>query len=566
MARRVLALWLPGFPTDRLRRVRAARGESAPRDPRPLVTVLPERGRTVLAAVDPAAAAGLAPGMALADARALEPGLEVVPADPEADATALDRLADWCGRWSPWTTATGALAAGDPRGDAGVLIDLTGCAHLFGGEAAVVADLAGRLARFGYAARIAVADTAGAAWAVARTGPGHGAAPGRAGDPAAIVPGAIVPLGGQREALAPLPLAGLGLEPATVIGLNRAGLYRIGDLYPLPRAGLAARFGPGPLDRLDRALGRTEAPLSPRRPAASHAARLVFAEPIGRTEDVAAALDRLLGQLCADLERDGLGARQVELALYRVDGSVARLAVGTGRPNRRPKALARLFAHKLDGLDAGFGIEVAVLGARRTDRMDAAQLALERGAGSGEGAGDPAALDDLIDRLDARLADRPGGAVFRPVPRQSWVPERAVARVLPAEPLAGKAGGGRTPHPDGPRAWPGMPAAGAPGGDGVAAGLRPRPLRLLDPPRPVEAVAPIPDDPPVMFRWRGRLHRVARADGPERIGPEWWTGDTFEPRDYYRVETTDGRRFWLYRTGLHTPEREARWYVQGMFC
>ena len=566
MARRVLALWLPGFPTDRLRRVRAARGESAPRDPRPLVTVLPERGRTVLAAVDPAAAAGLAPGMALADARALEPGLEVVPADPEADATALDRLADWCGRWSPWTTATGALAAGDPRGDAGVLIDLTGCAHLFGGEAAVVADLAGRLARFGYAARIAVADTAGAAWAVARTGPGHGAAPGRAGDPAAIVPGAIVPLGGQREALAPLPLAGLGLEPATVIGLNRAGLYRIGDLYPLPRAGLAARFGPGPLDRLDRALGRTEAPLSPRRPAASHAARLVFAEPIGRTEDVAAALDRLLGQLCADLERDGLGARQVELALYRVDGSVARLAVGTGRPNRRPKALARLFAHKLDGLDAGFGIEVAVLGARRTDRMDAAQLALERGAGSGEGAGDPAALDDLIDRLDARLADRPGGAVFRPVPRQSWVPERAVARVLPAEPLAGKAGGGRTPHPDGPARlarhagggcpWWGRrrrrpaPASAAPARPAAAGGGG-----GADPRRPAGDVPMARPPAP------GRPRRRTGADRPE-----WWTGDTFEPRDYYRVETTDGRRFWLYRTGLHTPEREARWYVQGMFC
>ena len=368
-------------------------GESPPRAiPRPHGHRPAERGRTVLAAVDPAAAAGLAPGMALADARALEPGLEGGAGRPGGGCHV--RSTGWptgAARWSPWTTATGALAAGDPRGDAGVLNRPDGLRpSVSSGEAAVVADLAGRLARFGYAARIAVADTAGAAWAVARTGPGHGAAPGRAGDPAAIVPGAIVPLGGQREALAPLPLAGLGLEPATVIGLNRAGLYGIGDLYPLPRAGLAARFGPGPLDRLDRALGRTEAPLSAARPAASHAARLVFAEPIGRTEDVAAALDRNCSASCAPTwSATAWAPGRWSWRSYRVDGSVARLAVGTGRPNRRPKALARLFADKLDGLDAGFGIEVAVLGARRTDRMDAAPAALERGAGSGEARGRP---------------------------------------------------------------------------------------------------------------------------------------------------------------------------------
>jgi protein ImuB len=521
MLRRLLALWLPRFATDRLVRRRAAHAPAADLR-RPLAVTADDRGRLRLAAVNRAAElAGLRPGMALADARAIEPGLAAAPADPAGDAEALEALADWCGRYTPWTAVDG--------GD-GIVLDVTGCAHLFGGEAGLLRDLVGRLRTIGYESRAAIADGAAAARAVAATGPGYGAP----GDP---LGDAIVAPGRSGAALAGLPVAGLRLDAGTVADLARLGLRRIGDLYDLPRESLAARFGPGLTERLDRALAREPEPISPRRPLPPHLARLLFAEPIGRTEDVRAALDHLLETLCDGLERAQRGARRLELALYRTDGTAQRLAVGTSRPSRRPAHLRQLFAEAYDRMDAGFGIDAATLGAAATEPLGAEQLALADGGAAAT------PLADLIDRLGSRLGL---AAISRPVPRESHRPERAVAAAPPLAPTGSR-----------PARWPDDP---------------PRPVRLFVPPRPVEAVAPAPDDPPLLFRRHGRVHRVARADGPERLSPEWWRavpgdpGDDGEDRDYYRVEDLEGRRFWLFRAGRVRPDEPVRWFLHGSFA
>jgi protein ImuB len=310
--------------------------------------------------------------------------------------------------------------------------------------------------------------------------------------------------------------------------LERLGLKRIGDLLPLPRASLAARFGPGLIARLDEVRGHADGPISPRLPVPPHLARLAFAEPIGRTEDVNLAARRLAAMLVPALEAAGRGARRLELVLHRVDGEALRLRVGTSRATRDPAHICRLFALELDGIDAGFGIEVMVLAAVAVEPLAPEQAVLDPTVGD-----DPAGLARLVDRLEGRLG---AGAVVRAVPRQSHCPERAVRLAPPFAPL-----------PD--ARWPAGP---------------PRPVRLLPRPLPVEAVAPVPDDPPLLFRHGRRVHRIARADGPERIAPEWWRADG-PTRDYYRVEDTAGRRFWLSRAGLYDPDVPARWFLHGVF-
>ena len=530
MNRRILAAWLPTLPTDRLGCSRPTGAMPDASSGRPRVVCAGQHGRLVVVAVDAAAArVGLAPGMALADARAIEPELQAFAADPAADAAVLAALADWAGRYTPWAATCGAPT----EGEGGLLLDITGCAHLFGGEAGLVRDLVRRLAAFGYEARVAVADTPGAAWAVARVGPGYGPAGGALG-------GALIRPGGTAAALAALPVAGLRLDAGTVATLAGLGLRRIADLRSLPRPALTTRFGPEVLRRLDQACGAVAEPIAPHRPAPVHAARMALAEPISRREDVAVGLDRLLARLCGDLEQAQQGARRLELALYRVDSAVQRLAVGTHRPSRRPAHLARLFAEGLDGIDAGFGIETLVLSATGVQPLGAAQMSLDDPVlrGTAPGAGD-GALADLVDRLSNRLG---GGTVRRPVPRESHLPERAVAWAAPLAPPAAAV----------PRTWPAD---------------RCRPLRLFAVPRPVAATAPVPDDPPVLFRWGGEVHRVVRADGPERIAPEWWRDPPGTPwRDYYRVEDTAGRRFWLYRAGPHDAARPPDWYLHGLFA
>ena len=498
---------------------------------KPLATVTAGRGTLSIAAVNPAAeAVGVRPGLSLAGARALVPGLATFEADPAADRGALERLAGWCGRYTPWT------AVDDCTGGAGadsLWLDISGCAHLFGGEAALLDDLALRLRAFGFGTRAAVADTPGAAWAVARF--------------AATGATTIVPPGEAQRVLAPLPVAGLRLSSAVAEALGRVGLDRIAALAAVARAPLAARFGDVPLRRLDQALGRTDEAISPRRPVAALRVRRAFAEPIGRADDIAAALGRLLGELCARLESTHQGARRLELVLYRVDGTTASAAIGTGRPVRDADHLERLFAEKLDTLDAGFGVETMILAATAADPLSPVQADLD-GHGGTEGSDGARRTARLVDRLGNRLG---ADDVVHLSPRASHIPERA-SRAVSA--LA------QAPCPD-------AGAADEPGR------RPPRPLHLLPSPEPIQVVAPVPDSPPAMFRWRRHQHRVAQAEGPERIGPEWWLEEHPVPasqqdriRDYYRVEDTAGQRFWVYRDGPYRPGIKPRWYLHGLFA
>ncbi len=499
------------------------------------------------------------PGLPLADAQAYCPGLAVCAADPAGDAAALRRLAEWCGRWSPWTTQDG---------DDGILLDITGCAHLLGGsrrssaspdavsgssaaaggEARLIAEIAGRLGRQGVTCRAAIADTAGAAWAMARFGQGKTA---------------IIAPGEARQALADLPVAALRLPGSSVADLERLGLERVGDLYRMARAALAQRFGDVLARRLDHALGAAAEPLSPLHAAPARRSRLTFAEPIATPEDLARALALLIEELCRGLAAEGVGARRLELACYRVaslhdGGVVERAAIGTARASRDPRHLTRLFAEKIATLDPGLGIEDMVLTAPLAERLAAAQLSLARlkpsplGRGQGEGVlplgrisqpdrvqpsprpspggrggAERGSGEELVDlaTLADRLGNRLGFANLRRLaPRASHLPERAVAILK------------------------------------------------------VEAMAPVPDDPPILFRWRRLQHRVRRADGPERIAAEWWRnpdpaslGDAGDIRDYYRVEDEDGRRFWLFRAGLYRPAqnphgRPTSWFIHGVFA
>ena len=481
-----------------------------------------EAGRLALAAVDgAAAAAGLVPGQPLADARAQLPGLETAEWQPAEEARALARLAEWCGRYTPWCALDQADggAGGGPGGGAGLLLDVTGCAHLFGGEEALLADLVTRLGRQGFTARAALAGTPGAAWAVARF-----AALDRR-------PWRVVPPDGLRAALAPLPPAALRLPPAAGELLARLGLRRIGDLTGLPPALLEPRFGPELAGRLRQALGRAPEVLSPLTPVPPCLARQIFAEPILTTEAIARSLQLLTGELGGLLEAAQLGARRLELYLYRVDGTLRRLTLGTSRPSRDPAHLARLFGSQLERIDPGFGIEVMTLAAAATEPLTALQLVLGPMGGGGVGPGETdGELAGLVDRLEARLGP---GSVFRQVPVASHLPERAVRRAPPL-------------------------------GAAPAAPWRrdqPRPLRLLAHPEAIEAVALLPDQPPACFHWRRVLHRVVRAEGPERIAPEWWRDHSAAAaaRDYFRVEDEDGRRYWLYRAA-------GRWFLHGLFA
>ncbi|WP_236728654.1 DNA polymerase Y family protein [Methylobacterium sp. WSM2598] len=499
--RRVVCICLPTWPTDRVRR----KGRAIVPPDRPLVTVATQGPRRVLAAVDAAARRlGLRPGMPLAQAQGMVADLALVEAEPEEDAAGLRRLAGWCLAYAP-------LVAPDPPD--GIFLESAGAAHLHGGEAAMLADLARRIRAGGFAVQLGLADTPGAAWAVARHAPRT----------------PIVPPAGQGEALAPLPVRALRLPAEAAAGLEQLGLARIGQLRATPRAPLRLRFGEEVTARLDQALGAAAEPLAYLTPPEAPRARLAFAEPIGAPETLARVVERLTGLLARDLERRGLGARRLDLVFRRVDGLPQALRLGTARPSRDPAHLARLFGERLGGIDPGFGIEEASLCASRAEPLSARQIA----AFAAPGEVDPDAMGELVDRLAVRLGP---GRLFRAAPVESEWPERSVGRVPPLAPARGLT-------------WP--------------ADL-PRPGRLVDPPERVEAIAALPDAAPALFTWRGRRCRVARADGPERVFGEWWRSDAevSAMRDYYRVEDQAGARYWLFRDA---PAAEGgRWWLHGV--
>lgn len=466
-----------------------------------------------LAAVNPAAAAlGLAPGLPLADARARFPDLAAAPADPVADARLLERLATRMAAFSP-------LVALDPPD--GLLLDITGAAHLFGGEAAMAAAVvAAAVAACGSAARPALADHAAAARALARFG------------------------AGAAQDVRCLPVAALEPGEEVLAALASAGLVWLGDLAARPMAPLAARFGEGLVRALRAILGEVAPPLIPWRtlPPIHEEAR--FAEPIARTQDALAVIEALLLRAGTTLQARAQGGRRFIVELERGDGLRRRLAVETGQPTQAPAPVMRLLRERIetlaDPLDPGFGFDTIRLAVGRTQSLPPRQIDT---AGTAAEAGD---ISALIDRLSLRLG---ADAVCRLAPVDTHVPE-AAQRLLPAREAP-------------PQAWDLAPAA------------LPRPLLLFDPPQPVAVIASVPDGPPLRFRWQGQLHEVRLAEGPERIAPEWWhapdgqQGAATGPghalsRDYYRVEDAGGRRFWLLRHGLFGETEAPLWYVHGL--
>ncbi len=545
---RILSLHLPTLATDLIRRRETATGgayhEGEPALLAPLVTVGKAKGAFRLVALDARARAlGLKPAAALADARAMHPGLAVRPAAPAGARAALSALGAWCRRFTP-------LAA--PAGLDGAVLDITGAAHLHGGESALAKAMLGRLAGRGFAARVAIAGTAGAAWALARSG--KQLAIEADTDPA-----------GRARMFAPLPLSALRLDETTLAPLAQAGLRRIGDLMLRPRAPIAARFGPEPHRRLDALLGLVREPISPRFPAPAFVAERRFIEGLSRREDVEGTILALAFDLCGLLARHGEGARRLHVSLFRVDGAVRHVEAGTGRPLRDPHAMARLFRERLhsadesgDGFDPGYGFEMVRLAALSAERLDDTEPMLDGGAGEGSRT---AELADLLDRLGARFGLR---RVVRLQIADAHRPEAA-----PPDPGRDS---GRTPRR--PRARSRGAALPVIALEDWASEQRldtlpERPIRLLERPEPIKAIAAVPDGPPLRFRWRRVVHHVAAIEGPERIAPEWWARGSASPgltRDYFRAEDTTGRRFWLFRDGLYREVPEPLWYVHGFFA
>ncbi len=474
-----------------------------------------------LRALNPAATiAGLHPGQALADALAILPELSLTPADPAADAAWLRRLA-------LWALAVTPLAAPNPPD--GLLLDITGVPHLHGGEAALRDKLLARLARAGLTAEAAIAGNGPAAAALARQGTGPLARQGTGplarqgtGPLARQSRGAITPPGEEARAIAPLPLAALRLPEAEAASLHRLGLRRLGDLLRQPRAPFARRF-PATLRALDAATGQRATPLQPLRPPAAFSASREFLSPLVTREAIDAVLGVLLETLCAQLAATGQGARRLLMLAFRVDGTRQGIAIGTGLPSRDPRHFARLFREKLERLAPGFGFERLSLEARQTQAAAGVQASLAAGGVSAEARRE--ALAGLLDRLAQRLT------VWRLEPQASHWPERGAVRRDAFAELA-----------DSPPL------------------LMPRPLRLLRRPLALQATALLPDGPPLQLRLGTRSWRVARAEGPERVEPEWWREE--RPfRDYYRVELASGARLWLCRSGA----APGSWWLHGRF-
>ncbi len=448
----------------------------------------------------------------------MHPCIEVIEAEPEADFRLLVSLADWCDRYTPLVALEGAD---------GLFLDITGCAHLFGGERAMLDDLLARFFHQGFEVRAGLASTPGAAWAAARFGESP-----------------VVEPGEEDELIAPLPLAALRLDSAARTGLESVGLRTVGAIMAAPRAPLVRRFGKSIVLRLDQALGRVEEAISPRLPVPPLSVERRLAEPIGRRDDIEALIGLLALQLKRDLERRGEGAERLQLHLFRVDGDMSRLTVGASRPLREPKFIEKLFHERLEAIesdmDAGYGFDLVRLSVLVAVRLDAAQANLD---GSNPDAGSDIAL--FADRVRARLGDQ---AIRRPRLVESHLPERAVVSATFSESER---------------------ARQKEASDQAGISAKQRPVRLFDMPECVEVIAAeVPEGPPKHFRWRRASYRVSRSEGPERIAPEWWREESStQTRDYFRVEDEEGRRFWLYREGLYgVTEAAPRWFMHGVFA
>ena len=525
--RRILSLWLPRLPTDRIQR-QLARTTAAPADINnaPCIVVAKQNNALQISALDDAAAhLGLEVGLPLANARAVCPHVRVFDADETADTRTLNDIADWCDRFTP------LVALDLPHG---LFLDTTGCAHLFGGEAALMQTICAALTRQGFAVSAGIAGTSICARTMTR-----------------YVSGQIIREGEEAEAVRPLPVFALLADTAITRGLRRAGLKTIGDVASRARHEITARFGADFTSLLERALGEGDAPINPRKPMPDYIVEKRFSEPVATEGVISATLSRLAHMLVTAMERQGKGARRLEASFFRTDGAVRTIALDTGQPVTKPAMIERLFRERLDALsdplDPGFGFDLIRLSASRVESVVAQQRDLDAHVHDND------ELAALIDRIAARIGGR---RVVVHLPQDTHIPERA-ALAAPAQQHLSLA-----MH----AAWP------------VRVENEPplRPLRLFERPEPIKVpLATVPDGPPRHFTWRRATHAVARVEGPERIAMEWWkqNGQALT-RDYFRVEDESGLRFWIYRDGLYGSElmdeagepAPSKWYMHGLFA
>ena len=536
MTRRIVCVWLPRFLTDRLTRVAAGadaplrafsastelENSSQPLSGRAslqkansdglLAVIAPGKGGNRLVAVNEAAErAGLRQGMLLTDAMAIAPDLRTASQDAPGEAAHLRRMALWCRRYTPWVA---------PDGPDGLRLDITGAAQLFGGEAALLRDLRGRFERAGFACRAAIASTPAAAWGMAR----H--------DGAAL---SIIPDGQERQRLSPLPVRALGIEEDKATALDRLGLKTIGQLLGVPRGQLRARFGAALCTRLNQVLGIEREAQTSLAYEPVYGERLEFAEPVGTLDGVRMAAGLLIETLARRLAADGKSARGFTLILYGTQGESKDVGLTLARPSHQAGHIVRLFRERLTALEGRFAKDIAFDAATLiASSVESLRPAQSRLPGEGVPAKDGRDLIAFVDRLNARLGE---SAVQQFSFRESHLPERAATAV----PILRKA----VPAPP--------PAAAA------------RPFLLLPRAEEITAIAELPDYPPRAFTWRRVHHKVVKAEGPERIAPEWWHGqDQAEPaRDYYAVEDEKGHRFWLYREGDYAADDHPGWYIHG---
>lgn len=505
---------------ERWQKLQAQRGEAPPDDMAVALWTEGAHGPVIHAVNRAARLAGVTVGARMADMRALCPALKTDFADPQGDRAALARLALWARRWCPWTVADERAPEGG--GGHGLVLDTTGADHLWGGEAEMLAEMEAALSALGHSARLALAPTWGAAWALARFGPVR----------------AIC------AATAPLPVAALRLDGETVLLLNRLGLRTIGHLAGLPRLSLARRFlqaapAQNPLIRLDQLSGHLPEPVSPPEAPPVFRADARLAEPI---LDPTHHLPELCAALCGQLAAAHQGARRLRLTVYRTDGEVSRIEAACAAPSRDAAHLAFLFRDRLEKINPGFGFDLISLEAPVTEALGTRQADLAGGTDA------TLELSHLADRLTARFGR---AALVHLQPAASHVPERAELRAAPLQAATGLGG------------------MSAPAGRAGPHGKADRPQRLLDPAEEVRVLYAVPEGPPAQFLWRRLTHRVTRYQGPERIAPEWWQDKPgTRLRDYFKVEDEAGRRFWLYREGVQGDGRGGppRWFLHGIFA
>jgi protein ImuB len=496
----MVSLWFPDFAVERFIRGRIRQGRTPPPRSQPFALVeTGPKGLRLIAVNREARNLGLMRGMRLADARAQVPDLQSEVHEGEEDMKSLLGLCRWLERYSPWVA---------PEPPDGILLDATGVAHLFGGEAAMLAGMRARLDGYGFTVRGAAAGTIGAAWALARY---------------------------KAQRLEELPIEALRIDGQAAQTLRRLGLKTVGALLDIPRASLARRFrgetvGENVLMRLDEMMGHREEPLNPLNPPSSFMAHRAMMEPVVSAEGLEAVLSGLVAALARDLAAKGQGARRLLVKLFRSDGSRASLPASFSAATHDPRHMLRLLKPRLEGLDAGFGIDAMTIEARETAAVEIRQYAFMEEEGS-----------QALEQLNDRVLNRHDSAMVALEAVESHIPERAekASRV---------------------------PASAREGQGGPEVAVR-RPLLIFERPEPAQVLAAVPDGPPMRFTWRRVTRKVAKSQGPERVAPEWWRLAQGErPRDYYVIEDGEGRRYWLYREGLYgeADEGQPKWFVHGL--